>query len=349
MSKPGLFTLKLSTLKALSVAIGSKQEGTKAILLEQLEHSVRVPKLPLHQPSSSDAKKTSNRVLSLDMGLKNLAFCVCDVSLSGQASKVITADGSFTRNKPFGLSVVAWKRIAVTAQSLAPPEKDDSSKQPKFRTSHLESPEEESPYTPRSLSQAAYTLIKNLLPYNPDTILIERQRFRSNHSAAVTEWTLRVNMLEAMLWAVLRTLNSEKSSLADGAVDFPTVWDVSPKRVSAFWTPKAEGPRKNAKEVKTEKINVVKRWIESSDPQGGPTLSFPEEALHMVDAFKAPEPGRGSRGALVSIGKLDDLADCLLQAATWAKWEQNRRDLLPLMEERDVDGILKWEEVAIGT
>jgi cruciform cutting endonuclease 1 len=33
----------------------------------------------------------------------------------------------------------------------------------------------------------------------PDTILMEQQRFRTMGASAVQDWTLRVNMLEAML------------------------------------------------------------------------------------------------------------------------------------------------------
>jgi cruciform cutting endonuclease 1 len=352
-----LIDLKLPALKILSTAIGSKLTGTKAVLLEQLEHSVRSPKLPPPTPSPA-AREKCPRVLSMDMGIQNLAFCVCDVSISNEqgveraplASK--STKDSFGSKTPLKFSVVAWKRMAVNSSALVSSTNDSSTNFSNFRTSHSESPEEESQFTPRAMSQIAYTLIKNLLQYKPDTILIERQRFRSNNSPAVQEWTLRVNMLEAMLWAVLTTLKNErnladrKSEHNDESDQFPSIWEVSPKKVSTFWLPTPTGGRKKDKEVKREKTLLVKKWIENNDPDDSnePRFSFPDEALPMIEAFKPPKAGRKSRGETVGFGKMDDLADCLLQAATWVKWEQNRRALLPLMEAKDVDGIEEWIE-----
>jgi cruciform cutting endonuclease 1 len=361
MSKlKGLFSLKTDALKSLCSAIGCTTTGTKAVLLEQLQHEIRVPKMP----SLSGSPEKSTRVLSIDMGLKNLAFCVCDITVTGEPLKGASRSrkgfkGGFAASKaPLELSVMAWKRISVTESAMASPTNnvrpgnDDAARHPVLRTSHLENPKEEGPYTPRALSQTAYNLIKNLLPYKPDTILVERQRFRSGNQAAIQEWTVRVNMLEAMLWAVLETLKCEKTLLDESqtqkerTVGFPTVWDVSPKKVSNFWIVKPEGARRQEKVEKKQKIALVRQWIEDerSDVSEAPKLTFPEEALFMIDAFKVSKNGRVGKRAGHNVGKLDDLADCLLQAATWAKWEQNRRTLLPLVEEKDVEGIVEWAE-----
>jgi cruciform cutting endonuclease 1 len=140
----------------------------------------------------------------------------------------------------------------------------------------------------------------------------------------------------------------DKQSKHDNkSVQFPSIWAVNPKKVSTFWLPTPEAGRKKDKEVKREKTLLVKRWIENepAEHSNEPRFSYPDDAMPMIEAFKpAPKPGRRSRGETVGIGKMDDLADCLLQAATWAKWEQNRRALLPLMEAKDVDGILEWIE-----
>jgi len=194
-------------------------------------------------------------------------------------------------------------------------------------------------------------------------------------------------MLEAMLWAVLATLRSEKS-FKDGAAAFPAVWDVSPRKVNTFWVGdveqfETESEKKVArsKVEKQQKIELVQRWILSDHPDAGNPikLSFKEDAVTTKDAFVAPKRGKASKAASkgatekatkalklptlaiaaspdsptpttiekqapTAIGKLDDLADCLLQAATWAKWEQNRRTILPMMESQNVEQILGWVE-----
>ena len=240
-----LSNLKLSQLRRLLLATGLATTGTKTELLGRLEPYV--PKIAVEledglkpraaneggsrktlwrheeKEKTKDAKKPSfgsnlgsyaidanhkciksigrtnnsfltgvqkERILSIDMGIQNLAFCVADVET-----------GAFTDK----LHVVAWRRISPTSflpsASLSPLQASSSSGR---APSSL--------YNSPSLALAAQSLLTRiLLPYAPTTILIEKQRFRTGGVAAVQEWTLRVNTLEAALWAVLATLRGGRS------------------------------------------------------------------------------------------------------------------------------------------
>ena len=202
------------------------------------------------------------RILSIDMGIQNLAFCVADVETGGSADR---------------MHVVAWRRVSPT--SFLPSVAQSQTPQPASSSVRLPS----SVFTSQNLALAAQSLLtRTFLPYAPSTILIERQRFRTGGVAAVQEWTLRVNTLEAALWGVLAALRegrdfdasgssgvrgdpiAEKDSIDDGVdgqsskvgvisseiapsgVEIarkmppvekdPSVFAVSPARVVGYWT-----------------------------------------------------------------------------------------------------------------
>lgn len=203
-----------------------------------------------------------------------------------------------------------------------------------------------------SFEPSVYALLANnfvrhtLDRFSPlDAILIERQRYRSGSSAAIQEWTVRVNTLEAMLHAVFCCLHGEKSPVAEG---------VSPSKVTRFWVDRVgekflevqkKPERRKKKEVlgeklgeelgvegvevvierektyrktKLAKVSLVKEWLRS-----GGVVKVGKDAKGVAADF---EPVKGRRKSeRVSGGKLDDLADCLLQGMAWIRWEENRR------------------------
>ncbi|KAK7568440.1 mitochondrial resolvase Ydc2 [Phyllosticta citricarpa] len=350
---PTSTTLKTIDLKTLLALFGSPTSGTKPTLISRLRHDVATPKLtPAVRRASGPAVQ---RIVSVDMGIRNLAFCVADVEIreaSRQQSKSKSKD--ITPAGPeVSLSVVAWERIAV--QELTAAEENDGAGEE--GEGEGAAPEKES-FLPSALSHIAYTLLtRALLPHAPGTLLIEQQRYRSQGSSAVQEWTYRVNMLEGMLWAVIKTLKAEEdkkaqarlasSSSSDGkststadassSVPLPSPHAVSPQRVANFWmtaTPlgralmAAKQPRRQSGRLKVEKrdkIAFLSAWLARSS--GSDAVAIPS----IVDAIMDEEGGASER----DIGKLDDLADCLLQAAAWARWEGNRRTIEELMLKHD--------------
>lgn len=193
-------------------------------------------------------------------------------------------------------------------------------------------------FAPSSLSKTAYGVTTELLDLKPSTILIERQRFRSGGASTILEWTIRVNMLESMLWACLGTLRASNSDIA--SLD---VQAVDPARVAHFWTEGlagiplwpskdifvpgselgatiTEAVAKKGKVDKKAKVAIVKSWVAGESETVA--LTFEGQAAEISEAFKQARGGR-----LLAGGKLDDLADCLLQAVAWARWNENRKAL----------------------
>ncbi|RDI82282.1 hypothetical protein Vi05172_g7696 [Venturia inaequalis] len=414
-----LLKLRNEDLTRLLVAIGGASTGNKGVLVERLVRGCGRVGLGVgvasgvkdgvgfgRGSSGLGSKKETTRVLSIDMGIKNLAFCVCDVPvLSGRGSRAKGGDGTLD------LCVVAWKRIAVTGSTTPIGRKKkvvDGEEKKESGQAHIEG---DDPFSPMQLSKTAYKLVKEvLLPYNPDTILIERQRFRSGGGSAVQEWTVRVNMFESMIWAVLTTLKNEgvttKTKISrKEKEERPQIWDVSPMRVATFWIGKEakklaeranvdirEAKKGRTKVEKKEKVDLVQRWI-LSDAEGieineAVNITFEDGAALTRDAFMASKSGpnrkcaalrkikepkvvktKGERAegkkvvlpvvelaaipdspateslkeeAVLDIGKLDDLADCLLQAGAWVKWEMNRLAVQEMVEEGDVEALEEW-------
>src|SRR5437764_8308376 len=136
------------------------------------------------------------------MGIRNLAYCVFDIPLPS---------ASWPSAVPNVPSLIAWERIAVS---------------PKLSASPAHSTEN---FEPDVFASLAYSLVRQrLLTYDPSLVLIERQRYRSMGSSAIQEWTVRVNMLEGMLYAVLETLHAE--GWWSGSVRA-----VTPGKVGGFW------------------------------------------------------------------------------------------------------------------
>jgi cruciform cutting endonuclease 1 len=301
-----LKSLKVAQLKELLAAIGSRTTGTKDQLTTRLESDLHRPKLAkLAQYRNPEP----TRIVSIDMGIKNLGLCVADVSFA-------KSDGGAGSGTTARMRVDRWQRLNLV----------DGANGPGAGADDAEGADSAGGFSPAALSAVAVRLVRDeLLPHRPAAVLVERQRWRSGGRAAVAEWTLRVNALEAMLWAVFRALGPSPQACVDGQRRAgPELHAVSPARVAAFWLPGLRRVEKKAK-VDLVRASVARRAL------GAVEIGFGEDAAEVAQGFGAAGSRTRRRdvdGAVTGRKKLDDLADSFLQAGAWAAWEANRRGLL---------------------
>ncbi|KAJ4294457.1 hypothetical protein N0V90_008148 [Kalmusia sp. IMI 367209] len=253
--------------------IGEATTGTKDVVQNRLLKRVACTKMP-----DILQKRTSTRILSIDMGIKNLAYCIADVQLSTPIAGAAK------------MHVVAWRRLDLSEAFRA---HGFHTKQQLVQNAAIEGMGDEDLYTPESLSwMAHFFLQKVLLDYRPDIVLIERQRWRSSGSPTIQQWTVRVNTLEAIMWAVLTTL---KMKTLPETADRGWWWifGVDPKRVGHFWLDgETQTPMKKSKTAHPEpdiqlvedeeveatkklsrgkaekkaKIQLLRTWLNSDNP-----------------------------------------------------------------------------------
>lgn len=381
-----LNSLKVTQLSKLAVAIGVATSGPKSAVVE----GIRKVLLEASDSKSDEAKNASLEhrkgrhdnersmspkknaasymyqpgqvsVLSIDMGIRTLAY----------AHLTLPASSSSLSSAPAQPALSAWRTVTIAPRASLPPLSTTNTFQDSTSGSDT-SPSARESFSPILYASHAYTLLTSLLdpaPFpssspssnpRPTHLLIEQQRFRSAGSPAVTDWALRVGMFEGMLHAVAETLKRERGLQL-------SIEGVDPKRIAGFWREEGheeEGDavesnkpmkRRMAKEVKKEKIKVVKKWLmdirgrETSSSSGvpSPLATIAPEVQPVVDAYlwklepkskrsshrynkstKSSSAGIDQQSAppanSVQLDKLDDLADSLLQATAWLKWRQTR-------------------------
>ncbi|KAJ5171588.1 DNA-binding SAP [Penicillium coprophilum] len=165
-------------------------------------------------------------------------------------------------------------------------------------------------------------------------------------------WTMRVGIMEGMLYAVLQTLRQERRQCRRlGCLRY---W-FEPGRVVKYWLEgglRKEGEETQCARVKKAKIDIIGRWL-SAAVNEHQCLSDTDDGLRKLELGIAAvnkicwlinlclllwsDADEGERGrsrsssplsaqsgmdevAAVDLRKLDDLADCLLQGVTWAEW-----------------------------
>ena len=296
-----LTTCKASQLRAVAVATGINSGGTKPILTSRLLDALQQDKLD----RIYNGNLKQHRIISIDMGIRNLAYC----------RLALPSHWPSPSHPPSALPVIeAWDRIAIAQKADVNTFTIDGTPNAAVKES----------FDPLTYSEHAYFFVNKLLFSSshpaPTEILIERQRFRSMGGSAVQEWTLRVNMFEAMLYAVLKTLHSEGKWHG-------TVHPVPPSKVRKFWLNDAEVTREEKGNGKRDKIDLVNRWLNDEEHD----FELSEGALETACLWRRKRSGGKGKGkdkVAVKMGKLDDLADCLLQGLAWISWEQNKRTLV---------------------
>lgn len=272
-----LLRLKQPQLKVLSVLLGTSATGTKSFLAESLVATAN--RIETRPPFT---------VLSVDMGVRNLSLCHFEVPENLREAQV-----------------TGWSRLDIEKE---------------FRPKTW--PESVSSFDPDRLAQITHDLVQERFYTHdtkklPDVILIERQRFRSGSSTAILEWTVRVNMLENMLHAVLYA-SSRQNNLDSN------IMSVNAKRILSYWKEevnmsKIKVPEANDSLRTYKKTKDLKTKIATSVIQSSPSSMFSSAAILTRDQV------------LSAKGKNDDLADSLLQGLAWLQWQNNRKTLKDLL------------------
>lgn len=194
-------------------------------------------------------------------------------------------------------------------------------------------------YSPPRLAELAAKLVNTrLLPLKPDIILLEQQRFRSMGGAGVFEWTLRVNTLESMLYAIFNILQQLGKWTPEGRVEA-----VVARNVLEFMAVYHSGGVEDASKIwnktspddnKKIKKNIVGRMLRDG---GGVVIEEGNELTRLtrelyMQKWNAQMTGKRTRktadGPSDGFKKLDDLADSLLQGLAYIKWQENKDKLV---------------------
>lgn len=272
-------TLKLNGLKSLTTVIGIPSSGTKTVLAQRLVSTLE------QQDQYEKLFNKATRIKSLDMGIRNLA--ICDL--------ILPKCNLSTENK---IGIENWKRIDIE-QEFRPKEWNETV----------------SSFDPDRLACIAHDMLEREIP-GTDVVLVERQRFRSGSNANILEWTLRVNMLESMIHAILKQKGV-------------TCISVNPRSVVSYWELLSPNLRPN---LEREMIKRGKgtRYKETKDVKVRVAKNL-RSHLDMLD--------EESISIWTQKGKWDDLADALVQGVTFIDWINNRKRLLKEMNSTKIETI----------
>lgn len=346
----GLVGLKGAELRTLCLACGLPSSGTKEVLTARLEADF----LGNHgRPRELPAQR---RVLSVDLGLKNFAYAVVVPggpllsTAPGTPAKKMSQFDSAPFRQPPRVVLEGWRHLNLSSDLAV-------------------QVAEKYQWSPAAMAKLAYKLVQeHFVPLRPTHILLENQRWRTNSSTSVLEWTMRVNNLESMIHATLRTMQ-ELGHYSGNLVSLP------PNRVSNFWVgtagehiedverkpletdaefnarvQRAKSASKTAKaspRKKARMIDIVGNWLQDENvirPAQTTAAENVERVMKLyADRWRGVRRQRGAEQleeAETGAAKLDDLAECLLQGMAFLKWEQNKQ----VLQEHGVEAILKQEE-----
>ncbi|KAK4122805.1 Ydc2-catalyt-domain-containing protein [Parathielavia appendiculata] len=311
--------LTLLTLRSVCASIGISKTGTKPVLVQRIRHAARN-----YQPLPPEA-----RILSIDMGIRNFAFSLLTPVAPDPSQEQFKTTPLTT---PVRLHV--WKCLDLTLPALS----HNTITSTKTCTLKDLDPAD---FSPAAMSRHAVDLVQShLLPLRPTHVLIERQRFRSGGQAAVFEWTLRVNSLEAMLHALFASLYGKTLDGADGTEGGRfegRVESVLPGGVVNYLYTDLAG-KVDGQRIKKVKTDTVGRLLRDE----GMVMPEPGQAEKMARLYvgqweragrKQGRAEKGVRGSGKGLArevrnKLDDLADAVLQGMVWLQWQRNLEALI---------------------
>ncbi|KAF3082546.1 hypothetical protein TWF569_005059 [Orbilia oligospora] len=298
-----LSLLRNGELKDILQRCGWPVSGTKAVMAMEIQARSHRSRLATYQRSRpgmlepAEKQLDEHRILSIDMGIKNMALCLLRVSRQEIFS-----------SEPVTPEILTWQKFSLYDHHLN-----------HGHENNLNSGTQDMDFASVSLAPLATALARQLITtHKPTIIAIEKQRYRTTGSAAVQEWTLRVNKLEAMLHATLRVLQEE------GIWEQGATHSICPQKTTRYWLGQyglTDGARKGTV-TKPLKVKLVKSWLEN-----GHNVVYKKSNFFAADT--ASLFSKVSSQAKTRTGeKLDDLADCLLQGLALIHWEISRLKLL---------------------
>ncbi|KAK5636570.1 hypothetical protein RRF57_012282 [Xylaria bambusicola] len=320
-------SLKAKGLQRLALLCGQSVTGRKAEISARLTRAVAAP------PPTSLA--SGPVVLSIDLGIRNLAISLMTPTQASSSA----SSGPHRRKKagaaspsdqltgfaarPPSITLHHWQRLSlVNAQTTG------------VNSSTIDDEEAstEEVFSPANIAQLTNGFLQQTvlrMDPLPTHILIERQRWRSQSSTSILEWTVRVNTLEAMLHASLQALR-------DVGVYKGDVTSVRPESVGKFFLGAGEegDPARDVSlNIKKAKIEMLGRWLSNDSDVIAPGNKL---ATEMIDAYKERVMGPRRRKTSVKLDKeengeekltldtkLDDLTDSLMQGMAWLRWQEN--------------------------
>ncbi|KAL1865850.1 hypothetical protein VTK73DRAFT_5029 [Phialemonium thermophilum] len=329
--------LSVHQLRTLALQCGIARSGTKGALIQRIQQVVRD-----HRPLDGGAC-----ILSIDLGIRNLAYCLITAPPgrphSSRPLSVVHAWHALSLVPP-ACTAVGEKTTEEKKKRADGGDLDTSDVSPSILRPKLQQQED---FSPASLSEIAVGLVRDkLLPLQPTHVLVERQRFRSAGGPAVFEWTVRVNSLEAMLYATFGTLKA--LGHWDGIVA-----PVDPKRVASFLVEgeiedapqgadgqdirlcSARSNKRTSREVKRQKMDLLGQWLSEGRVSMGNPQAKAMRTKYLdrwmrkggKETRSGPDVKVQEAGSVDGLKKLDDVADSLLQGVSWLKWQENRSRL----------------------
>ncbi|KAI2642157.1 mitochondrial resolvase Ydc2 [Xylaria nigripes] len=340
-------------LRRLSARCGLVVTGTKDELIMRLNDAAKLSPTP---PSKWTSKPV---ILSIDLGIKNLAYSLMTIAPKTYDEPKANKKKSTGKTKlpvspatsPLAIQLHAWQRLSVI-ESHGSASTENGESEVDIKSSIV--------FAPAALAETTNNFLRKMvlqLDPLPNYILIERQRWRTNGAAAIQEWTLRVNTLEAMLHASLRTMrdfgvwNGEVISVRSERVGalFIEEDEADAKKVAKKVTKKtvleeeetdeasAEKPTRKRKssakksaDIKRLKIQLLTRWLHEDGRIIQPAST---EVSKMIDGYlhalkdsrlKKPKVEVDEEQKFPDLGKkLDDFTDCILQGMAWLRWQEN--------------------------
>ncbi|KAL8704930.1 MAG: hypothetical protein Q9201_001925 [Fulgogasparrea decipioides] len=319
-----LQALKLKQLETIARATGVNSSGSKPTLISVIENSLLQSQAPgtfTNNVYSTQKKKKTNdhgredgyNIISIDPGIRNLAYCHLSLPPSFPNTPSVSPFPHI-RSPPTTPVIKSWSRLNIATTVTSSQDLHPSLNHKSQNLSEETLAKISESFSPSLYASHAYRLLVNtLLPLNPTHILIERQRFRSMGGNAVQEWTLRVNMFEAMLYSTLHTLS--RQGIWKGEV-IPII----PNKVSRYWLPGDAKAERSEKKTKSRKMEIVRDMVSNNwgvEIEGGGGGVVEERASRTREFLT--KNGKARMG-----GKFDDLSDCLLQGLAWCRWEENK-------------------------